>query len=87
MEAKVIHKPTSLIDQIFCGVIVSMCMFIGTLTPPLGIVMYMKCENADISVERYTRVILPYLFGLIAVILLMVILPEILMFLPNLLMG
>ena len=75
------------IDPVFFGVIVSMCMSIGTLTPPLGIVMYMMCEIADISVERYTRVILPYLFVLIAVILLMAFLPGIVMFLPNLLMG
>ena len=49
--------------------------------------MYMMCEIADISVERYTRVILPYLFALIAVILLMAFFPGIVMFLPNLLMG
>jgi C4-dicarboxylate transporter DctM subunit len=75
------------IDPIFFGVVVSMCMSIGTLTPPLGIVMYIMCEIGDISVEHYTRVILPYLLVLIAVIILMAVFPSVVLFLPNLLMG
>ena len=63
-----------------------MCMSIGTLTPPLGIFMYIMCEIGDISVERYTRVILPYLLVLIAVILLMAVFPSVVLYLPNLLM-
>jgi tripartite ATP-independent transporter DctM subunit len=75
------------IDPVFFGVVVSMCMSIGTLTPPLGIVMYIMCEIGDISVERYTRVILPYLIVLIAVIILMAVFPNVVLYLPNLLMG
>jgi len=75
------------IDPVFFGVIVSMCMSIGTLTPPLGIVMYIMCEIADITVEHFTRVILPYLFVLIAVIFLLAFFPGIVLFLPNLFMG
>lgn len=75
------------IDPVFFGVIVSMCMSIGTLTPPLGIVMYIMCEIADITVEHFSRVILPYLCVLIAVILLIAFFPGIVLFLPNLLMG
>jgi C4-dicarboxylate transporter DctM subunit len=75
------------IDPVFFGVVVSMCMSIGTLTPPLGIVMYIMCEIGDISVERYTKVILPYLVMLIAVILLMAFFPDIVLFLPNMVMG
>ena len=75
------------IDPVFFGVVVSMCMSIGTLTPPLGIVMYIMCEIGDISVERYTRVILPYLLVLIAVIVLMAVFPSVVLYLPNLLMG
>ena len=74
------------IDPIFFGVLVSMCMSIGTLTPPLGIVMFIMCEIGDISIERYTRVIMPYLAVLISVILMMGFFPEIVLYLPNLLM-
>jgi TRAP-type C4-dicarboxylate transport system permease large subunit len=75
------------IDPVFFGVVVSMCMSIGTLTPPLGIVMYIMCEIGGISVERYTKVIMPYLLLLIAVILLMAFMPDLVLYLPNLLMG
>ena len=74
------------IDPIFFGVLVSMCMSIGTLTPPLGIVMFMMCEIGGISIERYTKVILPYLAILIGVICLMGFFPDLVMFLPDLLM-
>lgn len=74
------------IDPIFFGVLVSMCMSIGTLTPPLGIVMFIMCEIGGITVERYTRVIMPYLAILIGVICLMGFFPSMVMFLPNLLM-
>lgn len=74
------------IDPIFFGVLVSMCMSIGTLTPPLGIVMFIMCEIGNITVERYTRVIMPYLAVLIGVIVLMGFFPDVVMFLPNLLM-
>ena len=75
------------IDPIFFGVLVSMCMSIGTLTPPLGIVAYIVCDIGHISIERFTRVIIPYLIILILVILFTALFPGMVLFLPNLING
>ena len=48
---------------------------------------FFRGEIADITVERYTRVILPYLFVLVAVIILIAFFPGVVLYLPNLLMG
>lgn len=71
------------IDPIFFGVIVAVCMSIGTLTPPLGIVMYVLCDIGNVPIDRYFKVILPYLAALIGVIFLLVLMPDIVTFLPN----
>lgn len=75
------------IDPIFFGVLICICLSIGTLTPPLGIVMFVMCEIGNISVEHFTKIILPFLALLISVILLLAFFPGIVLFLPNLLMG
>ena len=37
------------------GVVSAVNMSIGTLTPPVGIVMFVICQIADLTVEAYTR--------------------------------
>lgn len=71
------------IDPIFFGVVVAVCMSIGTLTPPLGIVMYILCDIADIPIDRYFKVIWPYLLSLIGVIVVLILFPGLVTFLPD----
>ncbi len=75
------------VDLVAFGVIVAVCMSIGTLTPPLGIVMYILCDIAEVRIVHYMRVIWPFLAALLAVILLMVLFPGIITFLPDLFLG
>jgi tripartite ATP-independent transporter DctM subunit len=75
------------IDPVFFGVLVSMCMSIGTITPPLGTVMYLMCNIGGIQVEHFIQIIWPYLVILIGVIFLIAFFPDIVMFLPNLVSG
>jgi len=73
------------IDPVFFGVLVSMCMSIGTITPPLGTVMYLVCNIGNTPVEHFVRIIMPYLAILIGVIFLIAFFPDLVLFLPNLL--
>lgn len=75
------------IDPVFFGVLVSMCMSIGTITPPLGTVMYLVCNIGGIEIEHFIQIIWPYLVILIGVIFLIAFFPEIVTFLPNLVSG
>jgi C4-dicarboxylate transporter DctM subunit len=72
------------IDLVHFGVLTAIAMAIGTLTPPLGLVMYVLMEVGNISIERYTKAILPYIGILILVLFLLVFVPQLVLWLPNL---
>jgi len=72
------------IDPIHFGVILAVNMSIGTITPPLGIVMYVIADIAKISVDQFARAIAPFFLILVAVLLLVTIVPEFVTALPHL---
>jgi len=72
------------IDKIHFGVILAMCMSIGTLTPPVGTVMYTICRIGKVSIGQYIKAIYPYGIVLLLVILLMIFFPDLVLFLPKL---
>ncbi len=72
------------IQPIFFGVLLTMCMAVGTLTPPVGTVMYIMCDIGNISVQHFTKIMLPYFAVLLFVILLVAFIPQLVTFLPNL---
>jgi len=73
------------IDPIHFGVVLAVNMSIGTLTPPVGIVMFVICQIAELSVEVYTRATLPFILILIAVLFVVTTFPQLVLFLPRLL--
>jgi tripartite ATP-independent transporter DctM subunit len=74
------------IDPIHLGVLVAINMSVGTLTPPVGIVMYVLTEISGISVRDYTKAMLPWLGLLVAIIVFLIFFPPAITWLPNLLM-
>lgn len=74
------------IDKIHFGVILAMCMSIGTLTPPVGIVMYTICKIGDVSIAQYLKAIYPYGIVLLLSIFLMAFFPDFVLFLPKLIL-
>jgi C4-dicarboxylate transporter DctM subunit len=73
------------IDPIHFGVVLAVNMSIGTLTPPVGIVMFVICQIAELTVEAYTRATLPFILVLIGVLLIVTTFPQLVLFLPRLL--
>jgi TRAP-type C4-dicarboxylate transport system permease large subunit len=73
------------IDPIPFGVVLAVNMSIGTLTPPMGIVMFVICQITELSVEVYTRATLPFILILIAVLFVVTTFPQLVLFLPRLL--
>ncbi|HBO43937.1 MAG TPA: ABC transporter permease [Planctomycetaceae bacterium] len=72
------------IDPIHFGIVLGMCMSIGTLTPPVGITMYVMCDIGKISTEQFTRIILPFLIVLVADVLIVAFFPRLVLLLPSL---
>jgi TRAP-type C4-dicarboxylate transport system permease large subunit len=62
-------------------------LMIGTITPPVGIVLYVTAKVANISFERVTRATLPFLVPLLVVLAMVTLWPALSTALPNLLLA
>lgn len=71
------------IDPIHFGVILVVTNEVALLTPPLGVNLFVSCRIADISLEKNSIGVLPYLAALTACILLFTFVPDIVTFLPR----
>lgn len=74
------------IDPIHFGVVMTLTLTLGQLTPPIGIVLYTLVKVAELPFERLVIILLPYLFISIAVIVLLIFVPDLVLFLPRLLL-
>lgn len=72
------------IDPVFFGVLMTVNLMIGTITPPVGLSLYIAGGIAKISLEKISRAIAPFLLLEVAVLLLITYIPDIVLFLPRL---
>jgi len=72
------------IDPVHFGVVVTMNMMIGILTPPMGISLFVVSKISGIPFKTLAKSILPMFIPLTIVLLLLIFFPQIVMFLPNL---
>lgn len=75
------------IDLVYLGVLVGILMSVGTITPPVGIAMFVVSKNTGIPIERFTRIMLPWYLLIIAFLLILVFIPQIVTILPQLIYG
>jgi tripartite ATP-independent transporter DctM subunit len=75
------------IDPVQFGLIFVLNLMIGTITPPVGVVLFVTAKVAGVPFERMTRAVLPYLVPLFAVLALITLWPAVTTFLPTLLLG
>ena len=75
------------IDLIQFGVISTLLVVIGLLTPPVGNVLYILSDFSGMSIITIFRSMIPYIIGLLLVDILLFLVPGICLFLPNLLLG
>lgn len=75
------------IDRVHFGVVTVLTLMVGILTPPLGIALYVMMDVAKLPFETIARATLPFLLPIVLVILVIAFVPQISLFLPDLLMG
>jgi len=75
------------IDPVHFGVVMVLNLMIGTLTPPVGIVLFVVARVANLPFEVVTRATAPFLIPLIAVLILITLFPPLVLWLPNLVFG
>jgi TRAP-type C4-dicarboxylate transport system permease large subunit len=74
-------------DPIYFGVIMTLNVMIGTLTPPVGMVLYITAHIAELPVSQAVREILPFYIPLVLSLIVLILFPSITMILPDLVMG
>ena len=75
------------IDPVQFGLVFVLNLMIGTVTPPVGVVLYVTAKVAQVPFDRMARAVLPYLVPLFAVLALCTFWPAVTTFLPRLLLG
>jgi len=75
------------IDLIHFGVVATLALMIGLITPPLGLCMFILCGIANISVSQFTRAIMPTLVILGLVLVTMMYIPAVVTWLPRVVFG
>ncbi len=75
------------IDPLFFGVLMVISLSVGVITPPFGNVIYVLVGITDSTFEEVVTAILPFLIPIPVAILLLVIFPQLVTFLPHLMMA
>jgi tripartite ATP-independent transporter DctM subunit len=75
------------IDLVHFGVIVTLNLMIGELTPPSGVVLFISAGIAGARLEDVFREAVPFAAALVAVLALVTYVPALSLWLPTLLMG
>ena len=74
------------IDPVHFGLVMMTASTLGGMTPPVGVAMYTVCGLLDTPMDEYTREALPLIAAVVVLIFVMAFVPQIVLFLPNLLM-
>ena len=75
------------IDLIHFAIILVINMEIGLLTPPFGLNLFTMKMIADAPIEEVIKGVLPFIAIMLALLMLITYVPEISLFLPNLVFG
>jgi len=88
MLASPLHKVAMSvgIDPIHLGVVLVMGALIGTISPPVSLILCLDCGIAKIPLRETFGIIWSYLLVMLGVILLCVLIPGLIIWLPNLLL-
>lgn len=71
------------IDPIFFGVLMILNLMIGMLTPPYGMVLFALTKVSDIPLERVIKEMILFILPLILILVLMIIYPRLVTFIPH----
>jgi C4-dicarboxylate transporter DctM subunit len=75
------------IDLVNFGVVMTLLIMLGNLTPPLGMCLFAVSSFSKVSLGDLSREVWPYLVGIFVVTIIIAYIPPISTFLPNLVMG
>ncbi len=75
------------IDLVNFGVVMTLLIMIGNLTPPVGMCLFAVDSFARVGIPALTKQVWPYLLVIFLVTVLIAFVPAIALYLPNAIMG
>ncbi|MGD1974396.1 MAG: TRAP transporter large permease [Desulfobacterales bacterium] len=75
------------VDPLFFGVLMVISLSVGVITPPFGNVIYVLVGITNQSFEDVVWALVPFLLPILLTILVLIIFPELVTYLPNRLLG
>lgn len=75
------------IDPVQFGVVATIALTMGLITPPFGLGLFLMCRMAGVKIEEYSRELIPFLVAMLAVLLLLILFPDLVVWLPDLMLG
>ncbi|PKM93972.1 MAG: hypothetical protein CVU84_13780 [Firmicutes bacterium HGW-Firmicutes-1] len=73
-------------DPVHFGVVLILNLAIGLCTPPVGGALFVGCAVGKVSIEKMTKSLLPFYAVMVSVLILITLVPQVVMFVPNLLL-
>jgi TRAP-type C4-dicarboxylate transport system permease large subunit len=75
------------IDPVHFGVLVTINVTIGMITPPVGLTLFLMSSIGRVSMVEITRSVMPFLIVLIFSMIILSYVPGLVLWLPDLVMG
>jgi tripartite ATP-independent transporter DctM subunit len=72
------------VEPLHLGVIMVLNLMIGTVTPPVGVCLFIACNIGNVEVEAAIKEIVPFILASMAVVLLITFVPELSTTVPSL---
>jgi tripartite ATP-independent transporter DctM subunit len=73
--------------EVQAAIVVIVGFLIGSVTPPVGVAYFTAATIAQVRLEKVAVALIPYLVGLFLLLFFILVIPELTMFLPNLMSG
>ena len=73
------------IDMVHFGVVVVLNIMLGLVTPPYGLLLFIMTNIAGVPLRDIVVDVVPFLFGMIGVLIVITFVPEVVLWLPRLL--
>ncbi len=72
------------VDPIHFGIVMIVCSSMGFLTPPVGVNLFVGCSIANISIEKLSVAVMPFLLTMVLALLILTFIPQISLWLTGL---
>ncbi|MCX7787686.1 MAG: TRAP transporter large permease [Spirochaetes bacterium] len=75
------------VDPVHFGILMMTMITMGSMTPPVGVVLYTVCSLLECPTDEYIKESIPFVLSVIFLLILLTFVPQLVLFLPNLVFG